>query len=411
MPVRPFTSTEFRTQIEKRAGEQPIVVYVINSFDQGGAEAGLVALVKGGVFDDCRLKIVAVVRGTGGLERPLLEAGHTPKILVDRARMRARDMPGILVRLWRFIGQSRPHIVIASLPQANLLSRLCLLFRKQVTFVSFEHNTHLAKPIYEAGYLLTSWRVDWLFADAASTMKLAAERLYRRTPEMRTIVPLVSFVSPAKRSYSSTPNKPFRIVNAARFTSTKNQAALIEAVAILNDSKHDVALTLYGDGPEREACESLAARVGVRSRVDFPGFVLDWPRKPGDLFVLTSKHEGLCIVILEAMHAGIPVVAPLLGGICDYAARHVMQSLDSLDPHTIARTILSVMGDRASSQAMVSNAADMIDRRFGAEAVRRVYGEINQALLKRAAEFGPHGRRCPPTERAAAPHERPAGVR
>jgi glycosyltransferase involved in cell wall biosynthesis len=372
------------------ADQRPVIVYVINSFDQGGAEAGLVALVKGGLFANCRLRIVALARGNGGLETQLCEVGHKPKILIDRVRMRTRDMPGTLARLWRFIGKSRPHIVIASLPQANLLARLCVLFRKQVTFVSFEHNSHLAKRIYEVGYRLTSWRVDWLFADAASTMKIAGERLYRRTPEKQTIVPLVSFVSAANRSYAFTSNKPFHVVNAARFTSTKNQAALIEAVAILSQSNRDVALTLYGDGPEREACQALAARLGIASRVHFPGFVPDWPGKPADLFVLTSKHEGLCIVVLEAMHAGIPVAAPMIGGLRDYAAPEVMQSFASLDPHTIASTILSVMNDRASLQAMVKKAAEMIDRRFGAEAVQKVYDEINQALIRRAVDSGPH---------------------
>ncbi len=42
------------------------ILYVINSFDRGGAEAGLIQMVRGGVFADCELLIVALVRGAGG---------------------------------------------------------------------------------------------------------------------------------------------------------------------------------------------------------------------------------------------------------------------------------------------------------------------------------------------------------
>ncbi len=95
------------------------------------------------------------------------------------------------------------------MPQANLLSRLSLLFFRRTTFVSFEHNTHLAKRAYEIGYRMTSHRVDWVFADAATTLHQALARLYRTRPRTRRIVPLVSFA----RSHSiagGAPSGPFR---------------------------------------------------------------------------------------------------------------------------------------------------------------------------------------------------------
>jgi glycosyltransferase involved in cell wall biosynthesis len=384
MPLAAHTGSSGRQQ-------QPVILYVINSFDRGGAEAGLVALVKGGLFANCQLKIAALVRGAGGLELQLSEVGNGPEILLDRERMRLRDMPRILLRLRRFIEQAQPNIVIGSLPQANLLARLCMLFKREITFISFEHNSHLAKRVYESACRLSSWRVDWLFADARSTMEMAGKRLYRRIPARQTIVPLVSFDSAASRSRSSLPQKPFRLVNAARFTSAKNQAAIIEAAAILIRSDKDVTLTLYGDGPEREACEALAARLGIGPCVHFAGFVQDWPQRPADLFVLASKHEGLCIVALEAMHAGIPVLAPLIGGLRDYADPDIMQVLPSLEPRTIAGAIVTLMNDNAGCQTMVRTAAEMVDRRFGVKVMRKIYAETNQVLIEQAERTSPHG--------------------
>lgn len=384
MPMAEHAGSSWRQQ-------QPVILYVINSFDRGGAETGLVTLVKGGLFANCQLRIAALVRGAGEVELKLSEFGHVPEILVDLERMRLRDIPRILLRLRRIIKLTRPDIVIGSLPQANLLARLCVLFNRKITFISFEHNSHLAKQIYESGCRLSSWRVDWLFADAKSTMEMAGKRLYRRIPGRQTIVPLVSFKSAASRSRSALPQQPFRLVNAARFTSTKNQAAIIEAVAILKRSNKDVTLTLYGDGPEREACEALAARLGIAPCVHFAGFVQDWPERPADLFVLASKHEGLCIVALEAMHAGIPVLAPLIGGLCDYADRDVVQVLPSLEPRVIASAVVALMNDRTMRQAMVRTAAEMVDRCFGLQVVQKIYADTNQMLISQVESARSHG--------------------
>jgi glycosyltransferase involved in cell wall biosynthesis len=368
-----------------RTSEQhPRIAYVVNSFDRGGAEAGLLALIKGGLFRNCRLKVVALARGRGGFESVLSEMGHPPDILLDAARMRTVNMPGILLRLWRLLGEYQPHVVIASLPQANLLARSCLLFRRDTVAVSFEHNTHLAKRVYELGFRLTSFRVDWTFADAASTLEQATERLYRRVPKKRTIVPLVSFEGAANRTCATQPYGPFRIVNAARFTAPKNQAALIEAVAILHRDGREVILRLYGEGPERTACEELARRLGIEPQVQFAGFVTNWSSQAAELFVLASKHEGLCIAVLEAMHAGIPVVAPIVGGLCDYATPDVVRPIAAVDAPTIAAAIAAAMDDRAGLAVQVANAAEMVDRKFGMEAVYRVYAEINQALVNEA---------------------------
>lgn len=368
----------------------PLILYVINSFDGGGAESGLLAMVRGGVFADCRLRIIALVRGSGGIEAQLAEAGHEPEILLDQVRMHVADLPRLYQRLRKRVHELRPNILIASLPQANLLARLSVMFCKEILFVSFEHNSHLAKRFYEIGYRLTSSRVDWVFADAESTLKTVLQRLYRRSPAERTIVPLVSFASQGQRAESI--DGTFHIVNAARFTPPKNQSALIEAVASL---QRDVTLTLYGDGPTRGECIALARRLGIAERVHFPGFVSDWSRYPADLFVLPSRHEGLCIVVLEAMNAGIPIAAPLIGGLRDYADTDVVRVLDATDAHTIATAIVQSIENKTGDHAMAGRAARVVQHRFGAGAVRAIYGEINHALIGAAqARFRRQGNKA-----------------
>lgn len=357
----------------------PRILYVINSFDRGGAEAGLLTLVRGGLFTGCELKIAALVRGKGRLEDRLAALGVEPEILLDRPQMRTADMLGLLTRLYRLIRRFRPRIVIASLPQANLLARLCVLFDRHITFISFEHNSHLAKRAYEVMYRLTSRRVDWMFADAPATLLAAKRRLYRKAPSKQTVVPLVMFDSPSKTAGAGD-DGPFHLVNAGRFTTVKNQAALIEAVALLRSQGQDVKLTLYGDGSEQAACKDLAQRLGVSAWVHFAGFVADWATRPADLFVVASKYEGQCLVVLEAMHAGIPVAAPLIGGLLDLADEQVFHPLKSVQPAALAAGVAQLRGAAVYSQELAKRAANLLDERFGVQNVCKHYERIRQSF-------------------------------
>ncbi len=83
------------------------------------------------------------------------------------------------------------------------------------------------------------------------------------------------------------------------------------AVTALRDLPADVKLVLIGDGPDRQRIEETARSLGVSERVVLAGFRPDtgglWPAF--DLALAPSRHEGLGTAVLEAMAAGVPVVA------------------------------------------------------------------------------------------------------
>jgi glycosyltransferase involved in cell wall biosynthesis len=105
-------------------------------------------------------------------------------------------------------------------------------------------------------------------------------------------------------------------IMVARFTDFKDHALLLRAFA---EVPGQARLLLAGDGDTLPAVKQLADRLGIRKRVEFAGARSDVPELLArtDVFVLASKQETLPISILEAMRAGLPVIASNVGGISE----------------------------------------------------------------------------------------------
>ena len=110
-------------------------------------------------------------------------------------------------------------------------------------------------------------------------------------------------------------NSPPRLVMVARLSRWKDHPTLLQALSGLKDL--DWQLELVGDGPLRGQLEELVQSLGLASRVTFLGFRRDVPERMAEaqLFLLISKWEGFPRSILEAMRAGLPVVASDVGGV------------------------------------------------------------------------------------------------
>ncbi len=107
----------------------------------------------------------------------------------------------------------------------------------------------------------------------------------------------------------------------AHFRPEKDVPALVGAFARCAE-RGRARLHLVGDGPQRAAAEDLARTLGVADRVRFLGALADTAPAYADMdvFALASRTEQMPLVVLEAMAAGLPVVAPAVGDIADMVA-------------------------------------------------------------------------------------------
>ncbi len=103
----------------------------------------------------------------------------------------------------------------------------------------------------------------------------------------------------------------FLLFYAAEFNKNKNQQLLIQALALIKDEVPNAKLLLAGEGSMLKECKSLAGSLGISDRVHFLGFRIDVEQllHISDVAVASSFREGLPVNILEAMSAGLPIVA------------------------------------------------------------------------------------------------------
>jgi phosphatidylinositol alpha-1,6-mannosyltransferase len=112
------------------------------------------------------------------------------------------------------------------------------------------------------------------------------------------------------------------VVCVTRLVPIKNLPLLVEAVADVRQQAADTVLVLVGEGPQRAMLEALARSLGVADAVRFAGYAAqeDTPAwyRTADVFALPSDFDNSPNVVLEAMAAGLPVVATDVGGLRDY---------------------------------------------------------------------------------------------
>ena len=113
------------------------------------------------------------------------------------------------------------------------------------------------------------------------------------------------------------------LISVGNLVENKGHHIAIEALSQLENFN----LVVVGEGPERQALEFLASRIGVNSRVAFAGRIeqMDLPvyYSAADILVLPSSREGWPNVLLEAMACGTPVVATDVGGVAEIVTTNV----------------------------------------------------------------------------------------
>ncbi len=295
------------------------VMLVITKGETGGAQTHVLALCQALAN---RVQFVAAIGGSdnvtvlgeglGALGVPVLQL---PQLGNSLSPLRVLAAVRGLLQLLR---QQHPDVIHAHSAMSGVVARIA----GRIANIPVIYTVHGFgfKPEVPRVQRWAAWVTEFALAPFTSHMVCVSEyerQLAARLPIAADRVSVIFNAVPDTATHHSPVQEPVRVVMVARMASPKRPDLLLQALALVRDRLgHEVSATLIGDGPDIKVHQALCEQLGLQE-VTFTGNVTDVAQRlvHHAIFVLMSDHEGLPISVIEAMHAGLAVVASDLPGL------------------------------------------------------------------------------------------------
>ena len=354
--------------------------------------------------------VVAVILNHGILEGELKKLGISVYV-VDEKKI---SFVKILYNVRRIIKNELPDIIHSHRYKENILNILCLIgnnIQKKVKYVSTQHgfpdgisiieNISRSKTdnlnLSEDNYLpkkrnnaisihkINSYILSHYFDCTVSVSKEIRNILINnmKFDRRKTIYIHNGIVMPLSKRRVNQGNI-ITIGSAARFFPIKDFPLFIDIAKLLIDKNLNVRFVLVGDGPERGNIQNLVEKYEINKYFSFPGFKreLNDFYDELDLYINTSKHEGIPMSVLEAMAHGIPVIAPDVGGLREMIENGVDGFLvRSRDPGEYANICVKLIENKELRDRISIAGREKIVRYFSAEKMANSYIKSYIGLL------------------------------
>jgi glycosyltransferase involved in cell wall biosynthesis len=215
----------------------------------------------------------------------------------------------------------RPELLATHSSKAGILGRLAAR-RLRIPVVFTAHGwsftpgiAPLQAGLYRGIERLAAPLTDKIITVSEFDRQLALKARIAPPDRLVTVNNGIPDVPPDRRADPG--RAPVHLVMVARFEPQKDHSTLLHALSGLTHTEWE--LDLIGEGPLRRETEQLAATLGLGSRVRFLGQRTDVDRCLADsqISVLATNWEGFPLTVLEAMRAGLPVVASSVGGVSE----------------------------------------------------------------------------------------------
>ncbi|MGE0798212.1 MAG: glycosyltransferase [Lautropia sp.] len=337
-------------------GPAPAVMLLVTGLNIGGAERVVLDLAQGYRRAGVRTVVMALAD-----HRDLLRLVDISGLDIRFIAMRKTPVgfANAVNRLARTIRRERIAVVHAHLPEALFVATAARLFARYA-LIHTSHNFDFPRSKGLALRLTRGLRdVDVLLAPGQHReLNCRRSELIPNGIRLPARAPMRTPFDPAVRGA--------RLLAVCRLTEQKNPQALIAAFAALRrDPAHAaVRLQIAGDGPLRPAVNAQVAALGLGDAVELLGMRGDVEAllAQADVFVLSSRYEGVPLAVLEAGVAGLPVVAPPIGGLpwllgddCGFLA----------EPAALAGMLDTVLRDPAEAQRRGQRLQQRVYQRFG----------------------------------------------
>lgn len=277
--------------------------------------------------------------------------------------------PGFFLRLCRYVRQGEFDLVHGFSFIGEFWGWLANLVAGHGRFIAS------ARSVYE-WYSPLQWSIKRLItlnaaalvANSRAGAEFAALQMGVRQSSVQVVYNGMRIPAEVERrtSNSTRADDEFRILFIGRLVSHKNIPCLLRAFELVLHERPGSKLDIVGDGPDRAGLERLVEELGIAGGVVFHGeqinivpFLLQ-----SDAFVCSSFREGLSNAIMEAMSAGVPVVASNVGGNCELVTHQETGLLFPPDDHESLGAMLCDLAADPALRTRLGAAAQESVRRF-----------------------------------------------
>ena len=316
----------------------------------------------------------------GSESNAFLDAVRAAGIELDVIPERGRFDSSVRRVLGEIIARRRPNILQTHAPKSHFLVRAAGLHRG-LRWIAFHHGDTAEDLKMRLYTQLDRWSLR--AADRSVTMcepfaDLLVARGVRRdriqvVPNAMAAAPVVAEEDvKALRDRLEIPSAARVILSIGRLSTEKGHADLLATVPLLlrDHPQLTIRLILVGDGIERPALERAAAAPDLGSSVIFAGHSSNvWPYYSlADVFALPSHSEGSPNALLEAMAAGVPIVACKVGGVPETVEDGRSALLvPPAKPDAMANALARILEDSTLASRLVANASERLVTRFSPE--------------------------------------------
>jgi glycosyltransferase involved in cell wall biosynthesis len=277
--------------------------------------------------------------------------------------------PRALATLRQIVASLQPDIIETHAVKSHFVVWLTRAFRRR-GWVAFHHGYTWTSPVTRLYNLLDRWSLPSAshvvtdcrpFAAELETIGVAPNRITVQHSSVNEFVPPLPERVAALRRNLQIPDRAQVVLTVGRLSREKGQALVVEAAAFLRQKNvcNNLYFVLPGIGPDLDMLRNLAREREVFDSFRFPGLVSDIPTyySLATLMALPSHSEGSPNVLLEAMAAGLPVVATNVGGVPEIVT-HEREALlvESGNAAALAQAIDRLCADTALRERIATAA-------------------------------------------------------